>query len=114
VTSVTDPTVADVSDAGFSIGGGSLTVQEPNGAEAWPIGSTQNIMWASSGLTGKGKIQVSRDGGATGSLVAGSTANDGVHPWKVKGPASRQARIRVTSVTDPTVADPGDADFAIQ
>jgi hypothetical protein len=37
-----------------------------------------------------------------------------VHPWKVTAPAAAQGRIRVTSVTDPTVKDVSDAVFAIQ
>jgi hypothetical protein len=32
----------------------------------------------------------------------------------VTGPATTQARIRVTSVTDPTVSDTSNANFTIQ
>ena len=114
VTSLTDPTVGDVSNASFTIGGGALTMLAPDGGQVWPIGSTQSIKWTSTGFAGNVKIQVSRDGGTTWSLIVSSTANDGVHPWKVKGPATTQATIRVTSLTDPTVGDVSNADFAIQ
>ena len=113
LTSVTDPTVTDVSDANASIGGGSITVVSPNGGEIWPIGSPQNISWTSSGLTGNVKIEVSRNGGASWTSVVGSTADDGVHAWTVTGPATSQARIRVTSATDPTVTDVSDANASI-
>ena len=114
VTSVTDPTVSDVSNTNLALGGGSIAVVAPNGGENWPIGSVQTIRWTSSGLTGNVKIEVSRNGGASWTVVSGSTANDGLHPWTVKAPVSNQARIRVTSVTDPTVKDASDGNFAIQ
>jgi len=91
----------------------NLTVTSPNGGEIWPIGSTQVIQWTSSGLTGKVKIQVSRNGGASWSLITASTANDGRFNWTVTGKATTHARIRITSVTDPTVLDVSDADFTI-
>jgi hypothetical protein len=114
VTSLTDPTVADASDANFTIGGGSLAVTTPNGGETWPIGSLQAIQWTSSGLTGKVKIEISRDGGVTWASLSGGTASDGAFNWKVRGPATTQARIRITSVTDPTVADVSNVNFSIQ
>jgi len=54
------------------------------------------------------------DADGIGDACDACTPNDGVHPWKATGPATGQARIRVTSVTDPTVADTSDANFAIQ
>ena len=114
ITSVTEPTVLDVSDADFTIGGGSLNVTSPNGGEIWRIGSSHPIQWTSSGLTGNVKIQVSRNGGASWSLITASTANDGRFNWIVTGKATTQARIRITSVTDPTVSDVSDADVTIK
>jgi len=113
ITSLTDPTIADVSDANFTIGGGSITVTRPNGREAWPIGSSQTIQWTSTGLTGNVRVEASRNGGTTWALIAGNTSNNGAFNWTVTGPATTQARIRVTSLTDPTVADASDANFTI-
>ncbi len=113
VTSVTDPAVGDASNANATIGGGSITVASPNGGETWPIGSVQNISWTSSGLIGNVKIEVSRNGGTSWASITGSTPNDGAHAWTVKGPATIQARIRVTSVTDPTVADVSNSNATI-
>ena len=79
-------------------------VSSPNGGEIWAIGSTLNIGWSFSGLTGNVKIEVSRNGGTSWAPVISSTPNDSVHTWTVTGPATiTQARIRVTSLTDPTV-----------
>ena len=51
-----------------------LTLTEPNGGEVWAIGSTQNILWDSVGLTGKVKIEVSRNGGTSWTVIASDTA----------------------------------------
>jgi hypothetical protein len=89
-------------------------VTDPNGGEVWAIGSTKQIHWNSSGLTGKVKIEVSRNGGTSWTLITSDTADDGTHPWVVQGSATTQARIRVTSKTDPTVKDVSNANFTIQ
>ncbi|HEV8438171.1 MAG TPA: hypothetical protein VGT40_08755 [Methylomirabilota bacterium] len=114
VTSLTDPTVGDVSNASAVLGGGHITVTAPGAGAVWPIGSIQNVTWTSTGLTGNVRIDISRDGGVSWALVLGSTANDGVHGWSVTGPATSQARFRVTSLTDPTVGDATDTSIAIQ
>jgi hypothetical protein len=114
ITSVTDPIATDTSEANFTIGGGGIIVTFPNGGEMWPIGSTQNLSWTSSGLTGNVKIEVSRNGGTSWSVIVATTPNDGTYSWLVTGPATTQARIRVTSLTDPTVADVGNANATIQ
>jgi len=95
-------------------GGVTVTVLSPNGGETWPINSTQTIQWSSSGLTGKVKIELSRDGGATWASVANNVANTGSRTWKVKKPATTQARIRVSAADDPGAVDTSNANFAIQ
>ena len=53
--------IYDLSDGPFTISGGtnpppppySITVTAPNGGETWPAGSTQNISWNYSGITGE-------------------------------------------------------------
>jgi hypothetical protein len=94
--------------------GGSIVVTSPKGGEIWPIGSTQTIGWTSSGITGKVKIQLSRNGGTSWKNLTSSTANDGAYHWKVKTPATTQARIRVRSVSDPRVLDMSNENFTIQ
>jgi hypothetical protein len=114
ITSLTDPIVAGMSDGDFTIGGGSLTVVSPNGGESWRVGSTQRIQWTSIGLTGHVKIEVSRDGGTSWAPIIGDTSDDGHYDWAVKGPATTQARIRITSLSDPTVGDSSDTRFTIR
>jgi hypothetical protein len=112
VRSLITPSVVDASDANFTIIG-QINVTTPNGGESWPVGSTQTIKWKPISVKGNAKIELSRDGGTTWETIADSTPNSGSMKWKVQGPATLTARIRVTSVLDPTITDTGDADFRI-
>jgi hypothetical protein len=114
VSSVADPTIRDSSDANFTIVQPTVTVTVPNGGESWGIGTSQSIQWSSSNLTGNVTIELSRNGGTTFSdVLFANTVNDGTESWTVTGPATTQARIRVSSVNDPTIADTSNANFVI-
>jgi hypothetical protein len=95
-------------------GGPNITVTGPNGGESWPIGSTQAITWTSNSVTGNVTIDLSTDGGVTfpGSIAA-NTANDGTETWTVSGSATTLARVRVVSITDPTIRDSSNANFTL-
>ena len=88
---------------------GAIDVTLPNTAVNWAIGSAQKIQWSHNlGAKSFVKVEISRDGGATFSVIAASTKNgsgSGTFNWTVTGPATTQARIRVTSVSDPSISD---------
>jgi len=90
-----------------------ITVISPNGGEAWEAGTFQTITWTSVGVSGRVRIDLSRDGGTSWETISRSTRNDGSQRWTVHGPATTQARIRVASVSAPTVFDISDNDFTI-
>jgi hypothetical protein len=113
VTSTTNPAYTDTSDDNFTIPLPTITVTYPNGGESWTIGGIQKITWASVGITGNVKVQLSRNGGRTWATLFSSTPNDGVQIWTVTGPATSQARIKVVSVSRPAVFDISDANFTI-
>jgi len=114
VSSVTYPSVTDVSNANFSIVQRAITVTTPNGGENWTVGTQQNIAWTSQNLTGTVKIEINRNysGGSWETIVA-STTNGGSYAWIVTSPASSAARVRVSSVSYPTVLDISNANFSI-
>jgi len=114
VSSMKTPGIADISNAMFTISGGGVTVLSPNGGEGWPIGSKRTIQWSSSNLNGKVKIELSRDGGTSWEVLSKNEANTGSLTWKVKKPATTQARIRVSGVDDPGAVDTSNANFTIQ
>lgn len=91
----------------------SILVTSPNGGENWVIGSTHAITWSSVSVTGRVRIELSRDSGATWTTIIRSAANDGSQNWRVTGPATSRARIRVSSTTNHDISDTGDADFTI-
>lgn len=91
----------------------SIRVIAPNGGEAWPIGATRTITWTSSGVSGYVKLELSRDGGTTWSVLASSTPNDGSQGWVVTAPATTRARFRVTSVNNSTIRDSSDGDVRV-
>ena len=91
-----------------------ISVAAPNGSESWQIGTRQTIRWNSSGISGKVKIQLSRNGGSTWTNLVTNTPNDGSQSWRVSKPATTQARIRICSVSSPSICDTSDANFTIQ
>jgi subtilisin family serine protease len=114
VSSVTTPTVNDVSDADFTIGVPYLTLTSPNGGEIWYTGESHDLTWIGGGFTGNVKIELNRSySGGTWETLFASTANDGIEPWTVAGTVSSAARMRVTSVGTPALTDLSDANFTL-
>ena len=96
-----NPAVTSASPVNFSVID-RITVTAPNTAVSWTIGSTRSITWTHNLGTGTTvNIDVSRNGGATWTPVAANVANSsataGSYSWVVTGPATTQARIRVSN-----------------
>ncbi|MGD9402068.1 MAG: C25 family cysteine peptidase [bacterium] len=93
----------DMSDANFTIRDGtdpSVTVLDPNGGEAWEVGSAHDIEWNATDNIGVTSIDIllSTDGGATfPTTVATGEVNDGTYPWTVPDEVTTQARIKVVA-----------------
>jgi subtilisin family serine protease len=96
---------------------GSITVNAPNTAVNWGVGSTQQIKWSHNLGTGSlVRIEVSRDGTQTWELIHPAFQNTGpsssIFDWLVTGPSTGQARVRV-SATDGPASDVSNANFTI-
>ena len=114
IVSLSNPAIFDISDANFIIPAGIIWATAPFGDESWRIGTKQTITWTTApGFTGRVNIQLSRDGGETWKTIISSTSNDGLQRWKVTGPPTNQARIKVLSKSYPDVFDISDASFII-
>ena len=81
----------------------SISVTSPKAGETWRVSSNKTITWTSSGVTGSMNIYLSRNNGSTYTVIIGNTANDGTQNWKVTGPATGTARVKVCSVSAPAV-----------
>jgi len=95
-------------------GGSSILVTSPNGGEVWGVGVTSAITWSSGGVTGEVRIELNRNypSGPWETLFA-STTNDGSQSWTPTSPTTTKARIRITSISNPTVYDESNTDFSI-
>jgi hypothetical protein len=93
----------------------SLQLVAPTGGEEWPIGQTQPISWTSTNLDPQSSIQIelSRDDGGSWETLFASTPNDGSEDWPVAGPETEQARVRVSSLAEPSLVATSAAVFSI-
>jgi Zn-dependent metalloprotease len=114
ISGTTMTSISDTSNANFTIAARSLTVTSPNGAENWAAGSSQSVTWSSANLTGTVNVELNRSypAGSWESLAAG-ISNSGSYVWTVTGPATGSARVRISSVSYPTITDMSDANFTI-
>jgi len=119
VSSLTDSTVYGASASDFSIVlplPRTITVISPNGWETWSVGSNPTISWtASSSVTGNVNVSLSRDGGASWTVIVPSVAASTgmVDTWEVVGPETANARVKVASLADPAVYGTSFSDFTI-
>jgi uncharacterized repeat protein (TIGR01451 family) len=109
--------VSDVSDASFTILD-RIAVTAPNTAVTWTIGTTQTITWDHNLGTGSlVNVDLTRDDGASWEPLAGGVPNSsptsGSTTWAVSGASTTQARIRVTSVSAPSIGDVSDVPFSL-
>ena len=92
----------------------SLIMTTPNGGESWKIGQSRALKWKSTNVSGNVTVELLRSNGGTWVTLFSNTPNDGQENWVVTEPATTQARIRISSVVDPSVFDVSDAVFTIR
>jgi subtilisin family serine protease len=110
----------DISNANFSIvsGTASITVTTPNTALNWGRGSMQQIKWSHNlGVASYVRIELSRDGGTTfpdvlAANFKNTASTSSVFNWRVTGPNSTAALVRITWTAGPT-SDVGNTPFTI-
>ncbi len=111
--------VSDVSDGPLSIAAPFILVTAPNtGGMTWTVGTAQTISWTHNlGTSALVAISISRDAGRTWTplaTVANNAAEAGSYVWKVTGPGTPKARVRVAWTNNPAVADQSDTNFRIR
>ncbi len=114
ITSVSNGTISDVSNANFNIVSRSITVTAPNGSETWVVGDANNITWTSVGLSENVRIEINRTyPSASWTDIVASTANNGTYPWTVTSPTGSTARIRISGTVNTAIKDTSNANFTI-
>ncbi len=113
ITSTTTGTIADTSDANFTIQTSGITVTSPDGGEIFDIGNSYDITW-NDNIAENVKIDLYK-AGVFNSTITPSTPSDGTFNWIV--PSVTEASdytVVITSTTTGTIADTSDANFTIQ
>jgi hypothetical protein len=116
ITSLSDTTISDFSDADFTISAfvpPFVTVTSPNGGEGWARGVQYQITF-NDNITGNIKIELYK-GGVFNSVINASTPSDGQTNWTILASTAvgSDYKIKITSVDDTTLSDFSDADFSI-
>lgn len=91
--------------ANYRYSGTSLTLTNFNAGDVLPRNILRTINWNSNNLGGNVKIEISRDESTTWQTLIADTPNDGSQVINVSGRPTRRARLRVTSLSNPTVSD---------
>jgi hypothetical protein len=79
----------------------SLALQRPASETLFRLGRNNTVQWTMRGVTGGVTIDLSRDNGATWTRVSDNAGNSSFYDWTGSGLVSSQAKIRVTSLTNP-------------
>lgn len=93
----------------------TIRVDSPNIGERWTINSDRQIFWSTNNLTGPVKIELSTDAGRTFPILIADNVTGISRTWRVPPsvPLLPTCRIRVSSMTDPSIFDASDGDFVI-
>jgi DNA-binding beta-propeller fold protein YncE len=117
ITSKTDGTVYDESDADFSITAPTITVTGPNGGESYNVGEQIMVSWNYTGSPGTTvKVELYKGGVAVKTMAASyPIASGGSCVWTI--PAGQTPgsdyRVKVTSTRYSAFSDMSDGDFTI-
>ena len=89
----------------------TVTVTSPNGGESWAAGSTHDITWTQTGLTGTVTIDLYK-GGVWQKTLGTPAATAGTFSWVIASNETAGTDYRIL-VWQGSVSDESDADFAI-
>jgi hypothetical protein len=98
----------------------SISVVSPNGGESFQRGTTQTITWNYSGnVGGSVRIELIKSGGALWSTISANApigaGGIGAFNWTIPSvlAAASDYKIKITSTSNATVRDSGDAFFSL-
>jgi subtilisin family serine protease len=122
IKSTTNSSYADTSDASFTLNGPpppSITVTAPNGGETWRKSTGQTIRWTYTGNAGSyAKIELLK-GGAVNRVISAyarmGSGGAGSYYWYIpyNQASGDDYQIRITSISNSSVADTGNGFFTI-
>lgn len=98
----------------YQFSGSSIMLSSLNAGERINRIAARNISWLSSNVSGDVRIEISRDESTTWQTLVANTANDGAETISIGGRPNRTARLRIVSVTNPTVSDSSVINFTVR
>jgi hypothetical protein len=111
VTSITDPTISDISNSVFTVAPQVITVLSPNGGEMLNGCTTHRITWDQTGVNNYVRLYYSTDEGRNWIYIVEDyiADNSNFYNWSVPSIASDKFRIKVVASDDATIKDSSDA-----
>ncbi len=93
----------------------SITLLAPNGGESWIVGSYENVSWTGQGLENTLSLEFSPDGGSSWWAFGqvSSSSNGGSSQVYVPFFLSSNARLKISSLSNPAVNDISDGTFTV-
>ena len=116
VSSVSDGSVADASNANFSVAPqGTLDLLTPDTGETLNAGSVYAITWTTTGNPNNVKLEYSSDGGATypNIIVASTPASAGTFDWTVADAIGNAVRVKISDPQSYMASDASQGNFTI-
>jgi len=102
----------DISDNQFTITPNTdIVITSPNGGEAWQVGSSHQITWATNLGSSKHDLYYSTDNGNTWSYITYVYGNN--YNWTIPDAISTECLFRVRSNSNSCIQDVSDATFSI-
>ena len=90
-----------------------IEITSPNGGEAWPAGTSQEIKWSSKDVSFV-KIEYTIDNGINWVSIVESTQSDGFYTWEqLPTGAAGNCRIKISDASDGSPSDMSNALFSI-
>lgn len=100
--------------ANYRYSGANLMLGNFNGGELTFRMLHKSLIWTSDNVTGDVKIELSRDGGITWTTLFNPTPNDNQEYFTFGTRATRQGRLRITSLSNSAISDTSVSNFAIR
>jgi hypothetical protein len=93
--------------------GPALTLTAPSGDTSWPVSSTQQIQWHTTGTVEQVNLYYSSDGFVTSDTIASEVANESFYAWMTPAIPTTSAQVRVESTISRTTVYDVSATFRL-
>lgn len=112
VTDANNASISDVSDAPFTIAGGTIVVNYPNGWQVFSTGATEEIWWFAPGISNF-NIEYSYDSMFTWNTIATNYSVGNSIDWIIPNTPSINCFVKVSNSNDLSIFDISDVRFTI-